>query len=91
MGRETKLLLGLLATLAGVFMGVLSMKLLVRRPPPGAGPDVHVDFAATEPADLVEPPQYEPRPALRQAGTEVVADGADRPPSSRSRRPARSR
>ncbi|MCE9631082.1 MAG: hypothetical protein K8S94_10275 [Planctomycetia bacterium] len=57
MGRETKLLLGLLATLAGIFLGVLSMKLLVPRPPEGAGPDVHADVAATEPHDLVEPPQ----------------------------------
>jgi nucleoid-associated protein YgaU len=57
MGRETKLLLGLLATLLGVFMGVLSMKLLVPRPPEGAGPDVHADVAAAETQDLVDPPQ----------------------------------
>lgn len=56
MGRETKILLGLLGLLAGAFMGVLSMKLLVPRPPAGAGPDVHGDLAATEPHDLVEPP-----------------------------------
>jgi nucleoid-associated protein YgaU len=58
MGRETKLLLGLLATLLGVFMGVLSMKLLVPRPPEGAGPDVHADVAAAETQDLVDPPQF---------------------------------
>ncbi len=58
MGRETKLLLGLLATLLGVFMGVLSMKLLVPRPPDGAGPDVHADVAAAETQDLVDPPQF---------------------------------
>jgi len=57
MGRETKLLLGLLATLLGVFVGVLSMKLLVPRPPAGAGPDVHPDLAAVEPHDVVEPPE----------------------------------
>jgi len=56
MGREAKLLLGLLATLLGVFVGVLSMKLLVPRPPAGAGPDIHAEVAATEPRDLVEPP-----------------------------------
>ncbi|MFM8735882.1 MAG: hypothetical protein ACKOC8_11885 [Pirellulales bacterium] len=56
MGRETRLLLGFLALLAGVFLGVLSMKLLVRRPPPGTGPDVHADIAAVESQDLVDPP-----------------------------------
>jgi 5'-nucleotidase/UDP-sugar diphosphatase len=50
-------MLGLLATLAGIFLGVLSMKLLVPRPPAGTGPDVHADVAATEPHDLVEPPR----------------------------------
>jgi nucleoid-associated protein YgaU len=58
MGRETKLLLGLLATLLGVFVGVLSMKLLVPRPPAGAGPDIQSDVASTEPQDLVEPPRF---------------------------------
>jgi len=56
MGRETKILLALLATLAGVFVGVLSMKLLVPRPPIGAGPDVHIDVADTEHHELVDPP-----------------------------------
>jgi len=59
MGRETKLLLGLLATLLGVFLGVLSMKLLVPRPPAGTGPDVHADLAATVPQELVEPPRFD--------------------------------
>jgi len=62
MGRETKLLLGLLATLFGVFVGVLSMKLLVPRPPAGAGPDVQADLAAAEPQDLVEPPRFSAEP-----------------------------
>jgi 5'-nucleotidase len=39
-----------------VFVGVLSMKLLVPRPPAGAGPDVHTDLAADEPHEIVEPP-----------------------------------
>ena len=63
MGRETKILLALLATLAGVFVGVLSMKLLVPRPPAGAGPDVHVDIAAAEPHELVSPPTLSHQPA----------------------------
>jgi nucleoid-associated protein YgaU len=63
MGRETKILLALLATLAGVFLGVLSMKLLVPRPPIGAGPDVHVDVADTEQHELVDPPSPSPSPA----------------------------
>jgi 5'-nucleotidase len=56
MGRETKILLGLLGLLAGVFMGVVSVKLFVPRPPAGAGPDVHTEITAAEPHDLVEPP-----------------------------------
>jgi hypothetical protein len=65
MGRETKLLLGLLATLLGVFLGVLSMKLLVPRPPVGTGPDIHTEVAAADSHDLVEPPQFptDPPPA----------------------------
>jgi 5'-nucleotidase/UDP-sugar diphosphatase len=56
MGRETKFLLAVLAALTGAFVGVLSMKLLVPRPPAGAGPDVEVpqEFAGEQ--DLVEPP-----------------------------------
>ena len=60
MGRETKILLALLATLAGVFLGVLSMKLLVPRPPVGAGPDVHIDVASAEANELVDPPSLSP-------------------------------
>jgi nucleoid-associated protein YgaU len=71
MGRETKILLALLATLAGVFLGVLSMKLLVPRPPVGAGPDVHIDSASAEPHELVDPPSLSPPspgPAAADAG-----------------------
>jgi nucleoid-associated protein YgaU len=60
MGRETKILLALLATLAGVFLGALSMKLLVPRPPVGAGPDVHIDGASAESHELVDPPSLSP-------------------------------
>jgi 5'-nucleotidase/UDP-sugar diphosphatase len=72
MGRETKLLLGLLATLAGVFVGVLSMKLLVPRPPAGAGPDVAVDGASVEPHELVEPPNFSGRRVASNA--QISAD-----------------
>jgi nucleoid-associated protein YgaU len=76
MGRETKLLLGLLATLLGVFMGVLSMKLLVPRPPEGAGPDVHADVAAAETQDLVDPPQLAAGDELPVATAGPVATAA---------------
>lgn len=78
MGRETKLLLGLLATLLGVFLGVLSMKLLVPRPPAGTGPDVHADLAATEPQELVEPPRFE-EPLAPASQAEFVETAAAPP------------
>ncbi len=87
MGRETKLLLGLLATLLGVFMGVLSMKLLVPRPPDGAGPDVHADVAAAETQDLVDPPQFAAgdelpaAPAAPMATTAGLVSSAELDPS----------
>lgn len=68
MGRETKYLLALLGLLAGVFLGVVSLKLFVPRPPAGAGPDVHGDIATTEPQAIVEPPELSPPPALADAG-----------------------
>jgi len=86
MGRETKILLALLATLAGVFVGVLSMKLLVPRPPAGAGPDVQVDVASTEAHELVDPPTLlppAPRPAVIGADTDMAsfADASLPPPA----------
>ncbi len=60
MGRETKFLLALLGLLAGVFVGVVSLKLFVPRPPDGVGPDVHTDVAEAQ--DLVEPPALDPPP-----------------------------
>jgi nucleoid-associated protein YgaU len=68
MGRETKYLLALLGLLAGVFFGVVSLKLFVPRPPAGAGPDVHGDIATTEAQALVEPPELSPPPALADSG-----------------------
>jgi len=62
MGREKKIMLILLGTLSGAFLGVLSLKLLVPRPPSGVGPDVHFTAAAgseqdqQNPHDVVEPP-----------------------------------
>jgi 5'-nucleotidase / UDP-sugar diphosphatase len=82
MGRETKILLALLATLAGVFLGVLSMKLLVPRPPVGAGPDVHIDVATAESHELVEPPSLSPT-VLVPTATEPSVDEAGPPPPSR--------
>ena len=82
MGRETKILLALLATLAGVFLGVLSMKLLVPRPPVGAGPDVHIDVATAESHELVDPPSLSP-PAPVPAAAEPTVDEAGPPAPSR--------
>ena len=82
MGRETKILLALLATLAGVFLGVLSMKLLVPRPPVGAGPDVHIDVATAESHELVDPPSLSP-PAPVPAAAEPTVDEAGPPVPSR--------
>jgi len=82
MGRETKILLALLATLAGVFLGVLSLKLLVPRPPAGAGPDVHAEVAAARPIEIVEPPALDPCTPLRSRfATPTAAElaAADRP------------
>ena len=67
MGRETKFLLAVLAALTGAFVGVLSMKLLVSRPPAGTGPDVEVPHQLAEAQDLVEPPALEPG-GLKVAG-----------------------
>jgi len=82
MGRETKILLALLATLAGVFLGVLSMKLLIPRPPVGAGPDVHVDVASAGENELVEPPSLSP-PSPGPAALEPAFAEANPPPPSR--------
>lgn len=60
MGREARILLALLGLLVGVFVGVLSMKLLVPRPPAGAGADIRDEIAAVTPADIVEPPALSP-------------------------------
>jgi 5'-nucleotidase len=88
MGRETKILLGLLGLLAGVFMGVLSMKLFVPRPPAGAGPDIQTELADTEPHDLVEPPRLTMRasdfaaaPPLVPAAMLVASETAALPPT----------
>lgn len=73
MGRETRILLGLLGLLAGLFVGVLSLKLLVPRPPEGAGPDVHGDMAFTVRQELVPPPARGPRAADFAAAPPLVA------------------
>jgi len=82
MGRETKILLALLATLAGVFLGVLSMKLLVPRPPVGAGPDVHIDVANAEANELVDPPSLSP-PSPGPVAVDPGFAEANSPPPAR--------
>jgi len=74
MGREKKIMLILLGTLSGAFLGVLSLKLLVPRPPSGVGPDVHFTAAAGSeqdrqgPHDVVEPPTLS-LPPRRSSGS----------------------
>jgi len=63
MGREKKILLTMLCLLSGTFVGVLSAKLLVPRPPAGAGPDVHAEAVAAPAHEIVEPPSLSERPA----------------------------
>jgi 5'-nucleotidase / UDP-sugar diphosphatase len=63
MGREKKILLTLLCLLSGTFVGVLSAKLLVPRPPAGAGPDVHAEAIVAPSDEIVEPPALSERPA----------------------------
>jgi 5'-nucleotidase len=91
MGRETKFLLAVLAALTGAFVGVLSMKLLVPRPPAGAGPDVEVPQEFASEQDLVEPPSLGQRslpasafaaaPDFAPAGQGDAAPPAAIPPS----------
>ena len=81
MGRETKLLLALLGLLAGVFLGVVSMKLFVPRPPEGAGPDVHGEIAAVEAQALVEPPELGPPPALADTPAVAPPPATEAPPA----------
>lgn len=93
MGRETKYLLALLGLLAGVFLGVVSLKLFVPRPPAGAGPDVHGDIAAAEAQAIVEPPELSPLPALADAGLTaplpLAADAAGLDEQESAVRPSR--
>lgn len=78
MGREKKIMLILLGTLSGAFLGVLSLKLLVPRPPSGVGPDVHFSAAAgseqerPDPHDVVEPPTLS-LPPRRSGGSAFAA------------------
>ena len=85
MGRETKFLLAVLAALTGAFVGVLSMKLLVPRPPAGAGPDVEVPQEFASEQHLVEPPSLSqrslPASAFAAAPDFVPAAPAAIPPS----------
>jgi len=79
MGREPKILLALLATLTGVFLGVLSMKLLLPRPPVAVGPDVAIDLSGANANELVEPPTLSPSTAGPLTAGTTVAEAAPRP------------
>jgi nucleoid-associated protein YgaU len=87
MGREAKILLGILGLLAGVFVGVLSMKLLVPRPPTGAGPDIHADLADAGDHDLVEPPRLAATVGADQPATDTLPPPPADEPRSRFTRP----
>lgn len=94
--REKTILLAMLGTLAGAFVGVLSMKLLVPRPPNGAGPDIHLESAGDGGLDLVEPPALTALPPtaaippdpFRSLGLSPAAPG-DQQPSVRERETAK--
>jgi hypothetical protein len=80
MGREAKILLAFLGLLAGVFCGVLSMKLLVPRPPAGAGPDVHGADTFLLSTEIVDPPLLPLRAADFAAAPPLMTEGPTRPP-----------
>jgi len=76
MGREKTILLGLLGLLAGVFVGALSLKLLVPRPPTGTGPDIRADVAAVTAQERVTPPVPSPAAWDFSAAPPLVPDDA---------------
>jgi nucleoid-associated protein YgaU len=81
MGRETKFLLALLGLLAGVFVGVVSLKLFVPRPPDGVGPDVHTDMTALpelpgDGRDLPPPPGVSEFPQVARPAAPEPAPSA---------------
>ena len=88
MGRETKILLGFLGLLAGVFVGVLSMKLLVPRPPAGTGPDIRSEPAIATAQERVEPPASA-RGWDFAAAPPLVPDAADPEPATAPVEPPR--
>ena len=85
MGRETKILLGLLGGLSFAFCGALLAKLLIARPPEGAGVDVHADVVWNGPQEIVEPPAPG-RPAVSafSASSSAEPDAAAGPVGRRS-------
>lgn len=78
MGRETKILLGLLGMLAFVFLGALVARLFVARPPVGLGVDVHANVAVSSPAAIVEPPELG-RPGRSAFAATAAVDDASEP------------
>jgi len=79
MARETRILLALLGLLAGVFLGVVSMKLFVPRPPAGTGPDINLPGASGEIA-LVPPPDLDAAAVI--ADTAAAVPAADTTPAA---------
>jgi 5'-nucleotidase len=92
MGREKTILLGFLGLLAGVFVGVLSLKLLVPRPPTGTGPDILPEVAVTTAQERVAPPARSPGGWDFAAAPPLVAETpvAVAPPADAAAEPPRS-
>ena len=76
MGRESKFLLSLLGLLAGIFVTALALRLLIPRPPEGAGPDIHtVTFNPF--AETVTPPDLTPSPEEKFSWTTKTSSEAE--------------
>ena len=71
MGRESKFLLSLLGLLAGIFVTALALRLLIPRPPEGAGPDIHT-LSFNPFAETVPPPDLTPSPEKKTLQREAT-------------------
>jgi nucleoid-associated protein YgaU len=82
MGRETKILLGLLGGLCCGLVVALVAKLLIVRPPEGAGVDVHPPELSEVGHITVEPPDYgvEIPPERVDSPSAVASTGPSAPP-----------
>ena len=75
MGRESKFLLSLLGLLAGIFVTALALRLLIPRPPEGAGPDIHT-LSFNPFAETVPPPDLTPSPEKKTLQREATTHDA---------------